>query len=172
MDKVLIALGGIKIKVESKFEDLISYLRKHFDANLEDEKEWEINVKFLWFNDLDELNRSLPSYRISELDRISKHIFISNNKLAWMSFLRFEGLQLLFELIKEKLYITAFFTDIHGYKKEIESLFFNLTYYLVYYPLFWYLEIFKKVYLLHASAILLGKDGVVMGGWVDVVNQY
>ncbi|MCM8774254.1 MAG: hypothetical protein NC820_05930 [Candidatus Omnitrophica bacterium] len=42
--------------------------------------------------------------------------------------------------------------------------FFEITYPLVYYPIFWYLEYFKDTHCLHASAIKIGEKGIVICG--------
>ncbi|MBU1863263.1 MAG: hypothetical protein KKH94_06355 [Candidatus Omnitrophica bacterium] len=50
-----------------------------------------------------------------------------------------------------------------GQKRE-ESVFFMLTYPLLYYPLFWYYERYKATHILHASALRYKNRGIVICG--------
>jgi len=48
--------------------------------------------------------------------------------------------------------------------KAQDEWYFVLNYYFIYYPLFWYLEHFRKTHILHASAVSLNNKGIVICG--------
>ncbi len=63
------------------------------------------------------------------------------------------------------------FKDFWQYKvlrKPFDEWFFNLTYHLVYYPLFWYLEYARDTHILHASALMVNKKGIAICGMANI----
>lgn len=52
--------------------------------------------------------------------------------------------------------------------KPMDEWFFTLTYHLIYYPVFWYLEYFRHIHMLHASAISCQGKGIVICGLENI----
>jgi hypothetical protein len=80
--------------------------------------------------------------------------------------------QFLFTLNEDRLFVKAQirtkpFKDFMRYKvfgKPQESFFFELTYPVIYYPIFWHLETLHNTHQLHASAIDVSGQGIVICG--------
>jgi len=109
-------------------------------------------------------------------NKISRNIWLHNSSVFVTEIPKFPTLGLEVNMKDSKLYINAFLSDkkTSAWKNILDYIsvshkpkFYNLialTYYLVYFPLAYYLERFSNLFLLHASAFEYGQHAVILSG--------
>jgi hypothetical protein len=172
--EVLIQIHKTKIRIKTNYPAYYDYLRFHFNKIiLRDEKDnCQIDVNATWKVDFwgnhppyiekKEGMRAIGANTLIGSGCISTIRKVGKKTKLWLNYL----------LDKNKLILDA---SLH--KKTIKdkmrygilgqppaSYFFELTYPLVYYPLFWHLEYFKDTHMLHASAVKIKDKCVVICG--------
>ena len=109
-------------------------------------------------------------------NKISRNIWLDHSSVLVTEIPKFPTLSLEVNMKDSKLYVNAFLSDkktskwkdILNYiavsdKHKLYNLI-ALTYYLVYFPLAYYLERFSNLFLLHASAFEYGQYAVILSG--------
>jgi len=137
----------------------------------------QIDVSAQWHQEWWGKNK-LPIYSNELNAQVGSRFFMNKGRVRWYKKLGSRRLlmDMRFDEEKKFLSVSSLFQkkeprDSLRYKftgKCEESAFFELTYYLVYFPLFWYLEAYKNVHPLHASAVQLGDRSFVFAGFEGV----
>ena len=172
--ELTIAICGVSIKINTNYPDYYRYLQAYFKDIIlaSGVSQPQIEIQANWVMDF--WGRHPLRINIdNQMHTIGANTAVGPNRvLTLRKFLRkkkiifdikLEGQRLTLKavshkkVLKDKLYY-----DVLG--KSQESYFFEVTYPLVYYPLFWYLEYFKETYILHASALTLDNRGIVICG--------
>lgn len=168
-------IANLKIKISTNYLKYYNYLNLYFDKiittqNFEDE--FDIEIDACWQKDslgsyLGELKKGNSFFEIGANTIIDKKRIASIKKIGKRKKVVFD-----FRLENKKIYLKSIirrkvFKDAIRYNmlgKAEEEQFFSLTYPILYYPLFWYLEYFQHTHVLHASALNFGNKGVVICG--------
>jgi hypothetical protein len=161
---IIVNLHGVRLRLEASSSELITNIKGHlgsFATTQEQEGDYEIYVKLAWLDLPDKKIESID--KDANLERIDKRILVGENKVIWEMLLGLIGIKFVFELKGEQLYITAFYFY-HRLLKGKEIPYGGLIYHLVYYPIFWHLEIFRKWHVLHSAAVSLDGDGIIISG--------
>jgi hypothetical protein len=172
--ELLIKIRGLTIKIDTNYPDYYSYLASWFKDIIVSAKtdEPQIEIEANWAMDF--WGKHPPRIKISkEMDVIGANTAVEHNRILTLrKFLRKKKIIFDIKLEGQRLTLKALshkkvFRDKMYYKvlgKSQEAYFFEVTYPLIYYPLFWYLERFKDTHILHASALNLGDRGIVLCG--------
>jgi hypothetical protein len=117
------------------------------------------------------------NFQISKNHRqISRSIWIENSSVFISEIERFPGLKLKARTEQNRLYIDAFLSNtsqrfvkkiilsVMSNRKHKELQLIGLLYYIIFIPFFYYLERFRSLFLLHASAIKYYEKGVILSG--------
>jgi len=117
------------------------------------------------------------SFQINKNHRqISRSVWVGNSSVFISEIERFPGLKLEARTEQNRLYVDAFLTTINqplveriiSYVRSKKSFkefqLIGLLYYIIFIPFFYYLERFRNLFLLHASAIKYHEKGVILSG--------
>lgn len=108
--------------------------------------------------------------------QISRNMWLGNSSVFVSEIERFPGLKLEAKIEQNRLYIDAFLIHTNqpllkriishckSGKRNKEVLFIGLLYYTVFLPLFYFLERFRNLSLLHASAVEYHEKGIILAG--------
>ena len=150
--------------LESYFEDIEGRECKDFDIQVE--AYWE-SSKSLWKGHSSSLRTN------SGFLQIGSNTFINNKRIITVrKIMRKIKMVYDFGFYDKKIHLRVFILNkplknfikyrlMNSYEEEI---FFELTYPLLYYPLFWFLENMHSMYVLHASAVTYKGKAVVFCG--------
>lgn len=168
---VSLEMQGVRIRVRSNCKELVSYVRDHVHGfAIPAATDHHIEVNVLWL-EMDEYDPHVHRFAgLDRLGRIGKRVLGGQDQLVWLDLLAVKRLQLRFRLEDTKLIVDAIYhfdpsrkspeqRPMYKYKR-----FFSLTKYFVYFPVAWYLEHFRDIYLLHASAVALNGKAVIIAG--------
>jgi hypothetical protein len=157
-----IQIQDVKLKFETNNQTLIAYAKDNFAdyARVEEIPEdcYNIKVKLFWLKEEREFKK-YSSFR--GLKRIGKNYLVGKDTLVWNPSFKFPGLILIFVLSQKILHVRGIY---HPFSEVSPSLYYNFMNYLVYYPIFWYLELFRGLHLLHASAVSFNDFGIIISG--------
>jgi hypothetical protein len=167
MEQIGVELHGVKVNVSSNFEPLLEYLRDlldsavgaHFDAP-------DLSVTGTWHTgpppDGVPASGDTPAF--------GKRMQLGDDELVWFNTHRDKDLQLRF---RRRAPHTVFGVE-YFYHPTAEKLarypeyqqrkFFKLARYLVHFPVAWFLGRTRGWTLLHASAVALGDEAVLVAG--------
>ena len=159
----------LNLNITTNYPDYEKYLLAHFNRVLiEDSSDSaNIDIEAKWLSKPDILSSENFKTKIAANTYTAKAKVATTRKIA-----RRKKVQFLFKLDSDRLSVKAQvrtkpFKDMMRYKvfaKPQESFFFELTYPVIYYPLFWYLETLYNTHQLHASAIDINGQGIVICG--------
>jgi hypothetical protein len=165
-------MQGVRLRIHTDYEDLVEYVRMHLPDHVAPaaaEPHVQVNVRWLEGSghDPDQV-LSFPGQ--GDLDRVGKRLLAGPDTLVWTNLLRVKNLVLRFTMQGERLTMDAIYLYApkasklesepnYRYKK-----FFGLMSWFVFFPLAWYLEHFRGIYLMHASGIDVQGNGIVIGG--------
>jgi len=172
---LVLKLGGLTVEVNTNYQRYFNYLNTYFDkvavaagAKIQP----HIRVDASWqdssFNkNFSSLKKSLDSFAIGPSTFVADNRVVTIRKVDKRKKILFDS-----RIEGESFYASAVFhrkiyKDMFRYLilgKAEEELFFTITYPILYYPVFWYLEYFKNAYALHASAVKFAGTGVVFCG--------
>lgn len=167
-------IRDINIKITTDDQRYYDYLRLYFNKVLltSSLSDASIDICACWQRDL--WGRCPPRPILPEgLQTFGANKHVGANRIVTVKKIdRKKKVLLDFWLKKDKLSLKAIshfkvIADTLRYDalgKPLEPYFFELTYVLVYYPLFWYLENFKNTYVMHASAVRVFDQCVVICG--------
>ncbi|MFC1809089.1 hypothetical protein ACFL3D_03100 [Candidatus Omnitrophota bacterium] len=172
MDQVFLKLCNVVIKVETNNKDYLQYLLFYFKDIVQDPAvvtEVELNLIVKWVSKR-KWKEKLSDQR-KNMIAVGGHTFVIDREV---SFVRKIKRKIIFSLISDSNHQNGYAyiiekkaKDYVKYKllrKPEEEFFFELTYPLIYYPLFWYLEQRHNKYLLHASAFESKGKGIIICG--------
>jgi hypothetical protein len=169
-----LTIQDIKIRVSTNNLAYYNYLRLHFSKVIVAEYDGgcDLEINAGWKSDF--WGKNPPRLETSEgMSAIGANTFLGDGHIATLRKIgRKRKVWLSYTLEKGKLRLNAFshiktFKDSLRYnilKQPQESYFFELTYPLIYYPLFWYIEYFKNIHVMHASAVSISNKCVLICG--------
>ena len=169
-----IQIQGIKIRLTTNYQAYYDYFRLHFNKALmafgPDKPKIEISAEWkmdLWGKhsprlEKNDLLHAIGANTLIGEGRISAIRKVGKKRKLWLDY----------TLEKDRLILKAashrkIIKDNMRYallRQPQEPIFFELTYPLVYYPLFWYLETLKNTHILHASAVKMKNKCVFICG--------
>ena len=170
--EIFLKINGVKIKVTTSYSKYHDYLCSYFNKVIVDSKDsqdQDIEIIADWKKDF--LGNNPLGISIKEgANAIGANTFISAGGISAIKKIgRKKKVKLDFKLKESKLTLWATSRskaikdklryDIFRWPQE--PYFFELTFVLIYYPLFWYLEYFKNTHILHASAVKI-KDKCIL----------
>jgi hypothetical protein len=180
LEHVDIEMQGVRIRVRSAFAPLPRYLRTHLpyhvamNGNVPGPEAAphtapDIDVKVRWFDAADAPEDALVFEGQEALERIGKRHLANDDVLVWTDTVRVKELAFRFRVAGRRLAVEA--TYIYAPRADklacnphyLERRLFGLTSWFVFHPLAWYLEHFRGLYLLHASAIEMHGSGIETG---------
>jgi hypothetical protein len=168
--RVVIEMQGVRLAVDSEYADLVDYVRLHLPDHVVDAGEEQVEVSVCWLNGRREDGAELVFPGQEALDQVGKRLLAGPDTLVWTDTLRIKNLVLRFRMQGERLTMDARYAYApraakldeqpnYRYKK-----FFGLMSWFVFFPLAWYLEHQRGIYLMHASGIDVEGQGVLIGG--------
>lgn len=170
MKSVHVEMQGVRLQINTEYEDLLDYVRMHLPEHIAPAgaPHVQINVQWLEGEGVDFETLSFPGQE--SLDRVGKRLLAGPDTLVWTNLLRIKNLMLRFRMQGETLCMDALYVYAPR-KAKVEAepnyrykKFFGLMSYFVFYPLAWYLEHFRGIYLMHASGIDVSGHGIIIGG--------
>ncbi len=166
--KTGVNIHGVRINVTSNNPKLVAYAGEHMGGlTTEPTIKPDIEVHCEWSVG-DWEPEANPFETNGQTHIYGKRMLGQNNDLIWLNTLRMKGLKLRFQ--REGSVLKFHVDYCYHPKKEREGLdyeykrYFSLMSYMIYYPLFWYLENFRGWTLMHASALETEHGGVMIGG--------
>ena len=167
--KIDLNLLGVTLSLKSEVEGFVNFIHS-FIGML-------VNKNENFFHDITVYLRSKKEFPIdSNYKQISRNLWLGDNSVILSGVDRAPGLSLKVSIDENRLYIDAFLeekkinsflklmTIRRAHKKKRLLKFILLTYYLVYIPCFYYLERFRNLYLLPASAVKYKQKGIIFSG--------
>jgi hypothetical protein len=164
-------MQGVRIQIDTDYEDLVDYVRMHLPDHLVPAGAPHVQVNVRWIEGEGDPEDGLLDFEgQKDLDRVGKRLLAGPDTLVWTNLLRIKNLALRFRMQDETLTMDAiYFYAPRKAKLEAEpnyryKKFFGLMSWFVFYPMAWYLERFRGIYLMHASGIDLAGQGIVIAG--------
>jgi hypothetical protein len=168
--RVVIEMQAVRLAVQSDYEDLIDYVRLHLPDHVTTASDAHVEVNVRWHEGGRDGGVELAFPGQHDLDRVGKRLLAGPDTLVWTDTLRVKNLVLRFRMRDERLTMDALYAYApraakleeqpnYRYKK-----FFGLMSWFVFFPLAWYLEHQRGIYLMHASGIDLEGQGIIIGG--------
>ena len=168
-------IAKLRVKIATNYGKYYNYLNLYFDKiilpqDFEDDFDIQINAywqKGSWGNYLEEFKKSNNFLDIGANTILDKKRIVTIRKVGKRKKVTFD-----FNSENKKFYLKAIMRrkilkDAIRYgilSKPEEDWFFSITFPVLYYPVFWYLEYFLHTHVLHASAVELNGKGVVICG--------
>ncbi len=172
--ELYLEFNKIRLKIKTNYGNYYDYLRLYFkDIIREDFKDgFHVSIEARWQRDdfknyMSAVRGSQDVSAISANTLTGKNRIVTVRKIAKKTKILFD-----FREEREKIYLMTLtrkkpLKDFLRYNvcgKAEEELFFEITYPIIYYSLFWYQECFCDTHMLHASAIETGNKCVVVCG--------
>ncbi len=165
-------IQGVGLRFASNRPELVRYAPAHLGQDGRTAtSDADIEVNVLW------LERGEPEEErgfagLDRLDRIGKRALAGPGELVCLDLPTAKRLQLRFRLTRDRLSVDAIHRFDPGRKGSGEERrteqrvreFFRSMLHTVYYPVAWYLEHFRGLYLLHAAAVELAGGAVAIAG--------
>jgi len=171
--KTMIEIQGVRLQVASNAPLFIDYVPRHLHAfTPEQEASADIEVNVLWVRD-SQYDRKVHRFGgLEALDKIGKRMYGNEHELVCQSVTTVKHLQLRFRFDGQKLTVDAIARyrskgDLHLRDEANAAIckeFFKAMLHFVYYPVAWYLEYFRGLFLLHASAVEIDGKAIVISG--------
>lgn len=165
-----LCFGVTNLKVSTNYLPYQRYIRNYFNRILSSWLDkYDLEIKISWErNFLEKLNEFIKKEQIYS---IGANTFLGEKKLITLRKV-FKRQKIIFNLtLKNNSLLLEAILPYKGLKDKIrhsifgrslEEYFFELSYYLIYYPLFLYLEYFKDIHIIHASAVRLSDKNLVI----------
>lgn len=170
MKSIHLEMQGVHLQIDTDYADLLDYVRMHLPDHVAPAGTPHVQVNVTWLEGDDVDESALVFEGQEELDRVGKRLLAGPDTLVWTNLLRIKNLVLRFRMDGERLTMDAIYRYApRAAKVESEpnyrfKKFFGLMSWFVFYPLAWYLEHFRGIYLMHASGIDVSGHGIVIGG--------
>jgi hypothetical protein len=190
MGTLALNLHKVRLTLGSDNEGFLAYARQHLAALLSLSVEVpNIRVCLYWDQELIArekakkprgfaaaaalLQSSSQRTSVDGCQRLGRRLFLGDNRVIQTEILGLPGLQLQTSLAGANLSVEGAFRppskrmDLWlrlGGQTKRERVYAALIYYLVYFPLLWYLERTRRWYPLHASAVAWPQGAVVLAG--------
>ena len=167
--EICLKIHSIRVKVNTNYRPYAQYLRSYFDKiiipaspggyEIESIAHWQQDF---WGNNPPRLNEGcfsdfesigastlLKGQRLIKLEKINKRKFRFDFSL--------DGKTLNVKAVYQHRTLRQALQKLSG--KVNDMLFSDFTYYFIYYPVFWYLENFQQIFVLHAASVAI-KDSI------------
>ncbi|MCA9398692.1 MAG: hypothetical protein KC618_03000 [Candidatus Omnitrophica bacterium] len=173
MNTIQLNFAGLNVSLTTNFPGYYSYLSDYFEKIISSETSAQhIHITFDWSEE--SLNTYLGGLKASgRFTTIGANTLTADNEVATVRKLERKW-KVLFHIrqAEEKLTLVVKFPKkpvkdffrFGPFQRRPDEFFFMLTYYVLYYPLFWYLEEKRQTHALHASALIYRNKGVVICG--------
>jgi hypothetical protein len=168
-------IAKLKVKIVTNYTKYYDYLRAYFDQIIlsqDFEDDFDIGINALWQqegwgNYLKQLKESGNFADLGANTLIDEKKIVTIRKIGRKKKIIFD-----FQAEEARLYLKAIlrwkvFKDTLRYSifgKSQEDWFFQVSFPIIYYPVFWYLEYFLHTHMLHASAVEFAGEAVVICG--------
>ena len=170
MPSLGVTMHGVRLNLESAHDTLVAYAREHLGGLATDAlADPDLEVRCLWSEGArDDTGNPFPAE--APLERIGKRMLGNADELQWLDPQRMLGLQLRVRRRDRGWGFDVAYRYHPGEKHRHElreyeyKKFFSLMSYLVYYPVFWYVERTRGCTLVHAAALGTGMGAVLVGG--------
>lgn len=176
-----IEIQGVRLRLISENSDCLDFVRLHTDPYLsKGDRQPNIEVRFRW-NKLGVFGSHRSGFEYQEgLNKVGRRILTDGNGNLHKIFDDVPGLEMLFTVDKEdNLSVAAdyhFRPGLGPVQSILNSVFFTrrlakqrseiarLIFYLVYYPVLWYLDRHRSLYVIHGSAVKYKDEGIILTG--------
>jgi hypothetical protein len=162
-------LLGVQLQFDSDENEFIEYLRHFVCLPIKESKDLDPHIHVNFF-----LNKKIE--KLDDYQKIARNIWLKKDAIFLSEIEKCPGLQIKLRRKNNKLFLDAYFYHATARLKDKmfshfkfnkisrEFRLISFTYYLVYYPFFYYLERFCGLCLLHAAAVEYNKIGVLIPG--------
>jgi hypothetical protein len=165
-DQLVVSLHGARLALISSRSDFLAFAYSCL-APLLDQADAEPNIEVVL-----EWDAVLSDESLSDLDQLGRRIWVGPHRLRHTEIWQVPGLQMDASWEYETLVVQAAYAwptrrakwSFRAMSWMRERLFTLLVYYLVYFPLIWWLEHERGWTLFHASAIATPEGGLVFSG--------
>lgn len=171
---VFFEINSVKVKIETDYKHYYDYLKAYFNRVVSEEiahGNFDIYINVSWREELDNYFNHVK--KESTLSGLAANTLVSDSRIVTFRKMgkkkkiifdiRVGDNKILAKVIVKRKAVE----DIWRYnflRKNKNELFYEITYPIVYYLLLWYLEYFRRIHCLHASAIGVKEKGVVLCG--------
>jgi hypothetical protein len=171
-----VRMHGVTLTLAANHQPLLDYAASHLNGLVaKPAGKPDLAVQCVW-SEGEWDAKANPFATRDALNVIGKRMLGNAEELVWLDTLRMKGLQLRFRRKSpfgnepgQCLFDVAY--SFHPKAEKLENLpeyeykkYFSLMSYLVYYPLIWYLENYRRWAVLHASALASPYGGIMIGG--------
>lgn len=165
--RLTLSLHGVGLELRSDNRSFVEYARNYLrDLVVPTADETHIKVNLNW-------GQPIVSAIDGRRERLGRRLLLAGERIVQTEVLALPGLQLSVDTAGDGLAIEAGYR-FPSYRSRLgyvlqgrtgeARLFVSLIYFLVYFPLFWYLERERGWYLLHAGAVAHPRGGAVLAG--------
>ena len=168
--KIGFQMYGVSLNLNCNYPELAEYvacLLPGLSGSPHELPDLEVNARWI----AESSKRGVSVFpESSELNRIGKRMQLSKDELVWFNTHRDKDLQLRFRRKDNKLIFDVAYCFQPSKKKQDKypdfkyKKFFDLTRYLVFFPIAWYLERTRGWTLIHASAVADGDRAIMIAG--------
>jgi hypothetical protein len=169
VERIGVQMHGVNLTLEVDHAPLADYARQHLDGLVQPPApNPDLLVRCSWSRGAWDPEAN-PFHPAGALNVVGKRMLGNADELIWLDTSRKKGLKLRFQLEPGRLVFDVHYRfDPKSDKQAVPEYeykgYFSLLSYLVYYPLFWYLEQFRGWTAMHASALAWQQRGVVIAG--------
>ncbi|HKA89509.1 MAG TPA: hypothetical protein VKE22_17710 [Haliangiales bacterium] len=171
MSTVTLLIQGVRIQIACDVDDFVDYIGLHLPAHGDASGgEPNISVRVRWLEGDTFTPQALAFPEERELDEVGKRLFAGSDILVWTNVLRIKDLSLRIRRHEDRLLIDAHYlyapkpARLEAQPDYRSRKFFELVRWFVFYPVAWYLQHFRGLYLMHASGLDIGGRGLVIAG--------
>jgi len=165
---IYFSLAGVKVRVQTDFGAYYQFLQQYFqDVCHEAVDHVDVELNASWINDPWGRRKLKLGSDSSHFDAIGSGALLKNNTLVKYEKMRKRRFQFVFTREAEKFFaaITCHTKGFRNCRTTNDfALFAHLSYYFIFYPLFWYLQTFRNTYVLHSAAAVLDNGPVFIFG--------
>lgn len=172
-DTIGIRLGTVHVRISSNDEAFMAYTRSHFKPVLDEGASAQsVEVEYVAGERGDDEGALLSRYA-----KVGRGVFARDGETVWNSIPYFPGMSVRFSGREDKLTLRAAYKPVptlkgkarrmlgslSGQEGRKNQFYFELLYYLVYYPVFWILRN-SDIFVLHGGGIEARGTGIVVVG--------
>ena len=161
-------LAGVRVRVTTDAPEYARFLKAYVQrAATEPGQPADVEIQARWLMDPLGHKRLPPVEAAQELAAIGSNAWLAGTRLVKLEKIRRRRFRFDFRLAERRLsaQITCHARGLSTcLERRDDALYANLSYYLVFYPLFWYLEAFRGTHLLHAAAVQAGASTMIVFG--------
>lgn len=176
-----ITFHDVVLEIHSGCEDFLRNIASHLPGCVSsDQADPHITIRFTYVHGTAKDHGAYRFPGADRLERIGYWTFRGEDRIDWNHIWELPGLKLSITKAGDRMTIDAVFHEIrddnvlfYATKRLVRHAFFKERYrdilnqlleYLVYFPLSWYLEVYREMHLLHASALEVGGRAMIFGG--------